>query len=105
MEEKPEPAKLVKVARGQSTTFELTGWSTGPTEAWDLLMDRATYYQNDVGSFGAKAVLSQKTIRNGETIELTVTVPMTAKVGALGMIGVYSDKRFAEAAFLGVIAE
>jgi hypothetical protein len=99
------PANLVKVARGQSTTFKLTGWSTGPSDPWTLLTDKATYYPNNVGSFGAKATLSQNTIRNGQTIDLVVEVPSDAKVGALGMIGIYSDKHFAEATYLGVIAQ
>ena len=99
------PATLQTVARGQSTTFMLTGWSTGATDPWKLIMDHATYYPNDKGAFKATAKLSKTTIQNGETISLTVGVPSNATPGQLGMIGIYSDDRYAEECFVGVIAQ
>jgi hypothetical protein len=99
------PATIQTVARGQSTTFMLTGWSTAATAPWKLMTDHATYYPNFQGSFKATAKLSKTTIQNGETISLTVGVPTDAPAGELGMIGIYSDDRYAEAVYVGVLAQ
>jgi hypothetical protein len=101
----PQPATIQTVARGQSTTFKLTGWSTAPTPPWKLIMDHATYYPNNKGAFKATATLSKNIVGNGETVELTVGVPTTAKPGELGMIGIYSDDHYAEELFVGVVAQ
>lgn len=77
------PNKAVFVAAGDSTTFEVQGWSTAPMSDWKL--DVYSFGDFDVGG-----TLGAKTIGNGGTTTLTLSVPKGTPPGKLGLALLYS---------------
>ncbi|HEY8088244.1 MAG TPA: hypothetical protein VIF09_10375 [Polyangiaceae bacterium] len=65
------PEQWVNVAAGQSTTFQLTGWSTSSVPAWSL---QATPYAAQ-GTGTPSVVLGTSTLAAGQSTTLQVTVP------------------------------
>ena len=63
------PADTQVAAVGQTVTFTVQGWSSGPMDDWSL------YVMPAQSTFQAKTSLSTRLINNGETATFTVTVP------------------------------
>ncbi|MFO0589286.1 MAG: hypothetical protein U0441_17240 [Polyangiaceae bacterium] len=80
-----DPQTPPKVAAGQSATFTLTGWSTAPMADWALDYD-AQYFSE----FEPKVEMSAKTINNGTTVTVTLTVPPGTPKGRQGTAMIYS---------------
>ena len=68
-----EPQTFVAVAAGQSTTFQVKGWSTAPVGPWSL---SASSYAV-AGDFTAQVgiTFASNTLDNGQTTTLTVDMP------------------------------
>lgn len=74
-----EPQAFVSLAAGQSTTFQVTGWSTAPMAPWSV----SAYPYAVQGSASPTAVLGTTTLQNGETTTLTVTMPAGTAPGTV----------------------
>lgn len=79
-----DPVEMPTIAAGESVTFTLTGWSTAEMEDWQLDASTPADYSD---LLDVNPQLSETTINNGTTVELTLTAPATAHSGELG--GVY----------------
>jgi hypothetical protein len=101
-----DPATIVHVKPGESTTFTLTGWSTAPTDPWAIFAEVEpaysdfTYYHNKI-----TLDLGTKILGNGDTSQLTVTMPTGVASGKTAIIGIYSDKTYGEAWYIGVVSD
>jgi hypothetical protein len=84
------PATMPSIARGESATFELTGWSTQEIPDWTLDYGDADY--SDLTSTQLAPTFSSMTINNGQTVTLTLHAPVTAGVGKLGGIYILSGE-------------
>jgi hypothetical protein len=90
-----DPATVVKVKAGTSTTFTLTGWSSAPVAAWPLHT-----FVTDGSTFEPQVAFSAMTIENGGTVTATLTVPPTDNLGnpvSKGQVGsllIYSGADF-----------
>lgn len=73
------PDTVQKVAKGQSVSFTITGWSTAEMASWKLSIDPA-----DTTDFDPGATLSAATITNGGTVTVTLTAPTSATSGQIG---------------------
>lgn len=81
--------EVPSVAAGQSQTFTLTGWSTGPIADWPLDYDPEYYSE-----FVPDVMLSAPTINNSKTVTITLTVPAGTPAGQLGTAMVYSGEGY-----------
>lgn len=84
-----EPQMVPKVGPGLSATFTLTGWSTAPMLDWTIDYD-AQYYSE----FEPQVELSSKTINNGKTVEIKLTVPPGTPKGRQGTAMIYSGEGY-----------
>jgi hypothetical protein len=67
------PADGIRMVKaGESTVFEVTGWSLAPTDDWQIDA------QQKLADFDVKLELDRSTLNNGQVAHLTVTVPATA---------------------------
>jgi hypothetical protein len=81
----PSPNTPQTVAPGASVTFTLTGWSVQPLAApWTVEV-----VPSGLG-FTPTLSFTQNTMHNGQTLDLTVTVPATAIAGVQTIVYVYS---------------
>ncbi len=78
-----DPTTKLQLAPGATAQVTLTGWSTGPRNAWDLSTEI-------VGQFELQASLSASKIKNATTVTLTLTVPQSAMSGAEAVAKVWS---------------
>ena len=71
------PADDIRTVKpGESTVFEITGWSLAPTDDWQIDA------QQKYADFDVKLELDRTTLNNGQVAHLTVTVPADAKPDA-----------------------
>jgi hypothetical protein len=77
------PNKIVKVAAGGETSFEVKAWSTEPMPAWKL----STV---DYGDFMTTPTLATNMIANGESTMLTLHVPAGTAAGKYGLVLLWS---------------
>jgi hypothetical protein len=66
-----EPQSLVALPAGQTTTFQVKGWSTAEVGAWSISAEPSAVQ----GTANVDAVLGSNTLDNGQTTTLTVTMP------------------------------
>ncbi len=83
------PTMVPTVQPGSSQTFELTGWSTEDIPAWKLEAVAWGY------GFTPTVSLEKATIKNGETIKATLTVPANAPAQSQGQAMIYSIRDLA----------
>jgi hypothetical protein len=81
------PTAVVDLMPGATTTFQITGWSTGPVPDWGLVAGQS-------GDLGLTISLDRATINNGQVANLTVTLPATASAGDSGEVLLYSGSDF-----------
>ncbi len=68
-----EPQSYVPVAAGQSTTFDVTGWSTAPVSDWVLT---AVPYISSPSTFQPFVSVAASMLNNGQKTTLTVGIPV-----------------------------
>jgi hypothetical protein len=78
----------VTVARGQSVTIPVTGWSTAPTGAWPVYVAVAGY-DSSFNPIQLAASLDQTVFNNGEVHNLTMTAAASA-TPASGSVLIFS---------------
>jgi hypothetical protein len=83
-----KPARLANVRRGNSITFELTGWSTHESADWQLELRVAE--RSGLTLAEMRPVLGGDTINNGRVVTLTLQVPAEAEPGTAGGVMVLS---------------
>jgi hypothetical protein len=94
------PAPMQQVAPGWTATFTLTGWSLGPTDPWPVEALSETLLD-----FAPKIDFKTTMMGNGDTATITLTVPMVAIAGQMGVVRVYSGPKGASYWPIGVIAK
>ncbi len=82
------PATAVQAPAGSTIHFQLTGWSTAPVPDWKL----SAHSFPLAGSFDGAPTLSRDTLADGDSADLTVTVPRGTPSGAMALIGVDSTQ-------------
>ena len=75
------PAGVPTVSPGDQISFSLMGWTSGSAQRWDIKINQASFV--DYSPNEQQAQLSAAQISPGETVTLTMTVPMDAKSGAV----------------------
>ncbi len=85
----PSPSGPQTVPAGSSATFTLTGWSTAAINGWTLRVLPDNYAPQD---FNTSPVLSGRTIKNGETVTLTLRVPAGTPPGKQTTVRVQSAR-------------
>lgn len=83
-----DPSTMPTIARGSSLTFVLTGWSTQELPDWQLFIRVADFSQ--LSEADMRPQLSDTTINNSMTVDLTLHAPLNAPSGAQGGIYVLS---------------
>jgi len=82
-----EPQTFVALPAGQSTTFQVKGWSTAPVGAWSIYTSQYPVQ----GSAMVNAALGSNTLENGQTTTLTVQMPAGSASGSYTDIYVTSQ--------------
>jgi hypothetical protein len=82
------PSQLQMVRRGESVTFELTGWSTREVPDWELRTRVAE--RSDLSEEQMRPQLSSDTINNKTTATLRLSAPPDATPGSVGGIYILS---------------
>ena len=77
------PATVLRLAPGASATLDLRGWSTAPTDDWQLTT-------RVVGSVHPVLVFGARTLNNGATTTLRLTLPTGATSGVTTTVWLYS---------------
>lgn len=87
------PAQWIQVIPGESTKVTLTGWSTAPTDDWEMVVTPVIPLptETSISSFGLQLAADHAAdydgatvpeLNNGESATLTVTVPADASSGS-----------------------
>jgi hypothetical protein len=85
-----EPRSMPTVAKGETVTFTLTGWSTAAEPDWTLDTYDADY--SDLTAAQINPQLSATKINAGKTVTLTLKVPTGARSGSTGGVYVLSGQ-------------
>jgi hypothetical protein len=83
-----EPSFMQVVRKGGSVTFTLTGWSTEELPDWELRTHVADF--SKLTEAAMRPELSDDTINNSTSVQLTLHVPDTAASGTTGGLYVLS---------------
>jgi hypothetical protein len=99
------PTGMQPVQPGQTISFTLTGWSSGPVGTWNIYAD--AYAAPCCASFTPHIALEQTTMMNGGTVMLTVTIPPDApsQSASLIAIGSYKTRSTIYAALTGMYVQ
>jgi hypothetical protein len=81
----PTPTDVVTLPAGSSTTFTITGWTTGPTVDW-----KPAYSVGDSADFDPMAMIQMGTINNGTSLTVTLSVPAGTAAGKVGSAQIYA---------------
>jgi len=76
------------VAAGKTIWVSTRGWSTAPTEPWNV----STGLQGSIVGFGAGSPSVAVTVQNDTFIDFTVSAPAEAQSGAYAVIETYSQQ-------------
>jgi hypothetical protein len=82
-----EPQTWVAVPSGQSTVFEVAGWSTAPVSPWSIL---AQPYLSSPSGLAPATSLPTMMMQNGQTTTLQVTMPTGLSSGDFILMGLGS---------------
>jgi hypothetical protein len=84
-----EPQAYVAVAAGQSTTFNVTGWSTAAVPDWSV---QGAPYISSPATLQPTVSLPAATLNNGQKTTLTVGIPAGTPSGSYALVLVYSSE-------------
>ncbi len=90
----PAPGNTLQMYAGQSTTFQLTGWSTGATAGPFGIAFEPLYYASNLakGFLVPEVTFDHLTLQNGEVANMSVTIPLDTPANSFAPFAVYSGR-------------
>ena len=90
----PAPGNVLEMRAGETTTFQLTGWSTEAMAGPFGIAFEPLYYAASLsaGFLVPTASLDHLTLQNGEVANLTITIPADAPAQSFAPFAIYSGR-------------